>query len=26
MPSDKDLALIREILDPQGIRNSIFGE
>ena len=26
MPSDKDLVLIREILDPQGIRNSIFGE
>ena len=26
MPSDEDLALIREILDPQGIRNSIFGE
>jgi glutaconate CoA-transferase subunit B len=26
MPSDKDLVVIREILDPQGIRNSIFGE
>ena len=26
MPSDQELALIREVLDPQGIRNSIFGE
>ena len=26
MPTDKELACIREILDPQGIRNSIFGE
>jgi glutaconate CoA-transferase subunit B len=26
LPSDKELVLIREVLDPQGIRNSIFGE
>tara|TARA_B100000287_G_scaffold431514_1_gene488912 strand:- start:610 stop:1365 length:756 start_codon:yes stop_codon:yes gene_type:complete len=26
MPSSEDLVLIRDILDPQGIRNSIFGE
>jgi len=26
MPSSEDLHLIRDILDPQGIRNSIFGE
>jgi glutaconate CoA-transferase subunit B len=26
MPTDEELACIREILDPQGIRNSIFGE
>ena len=26
MPSDEELACIREILDPQSIRNSIFGE
>lgn len=26
MPSEEELILIREVLDPQGIRNSIFGE
>ena len=26
MPSSEELALIREVLDPQNIRNSIFGE
>ena len=26
MPSHEELNLIREVLDPQGIRNSIFGE
>jgi len=26
MPSNEELAYIREVLDPQGIRNSIFGE
>jgi len=26
MPSNEELALIREVLDPQGFRNSIFGE
>ncbi|MDC0333344.1 ketoacid CoA transferase [Gammaproteobacteria bacterium] len=26
MPSNEELTLIREVLDPQGFRNSIFGE
>ena len=26
MPSEEELILIREVLDPKGIRNSIFGE
>jgi acyl CoA:acetate/3-ketoacid CoA transferase beta subunit len=26
MPTSDELACIREVLDPQGIRNSIFGE
>ena len=26
MPSNEELVLIREVLDPQGIRNTIFGE
>ena len=26
MPTSDELAYIREVLDPQGIRNSIFGE
>ena len=26
MPSEEELTLIREVLDPKGIRNSIFGE
>ena len=26
MPSSEELVLIREVLDPQGIRNTIFGE
>ena len=26
MPSEEELIFIREVLDPQGIRNSIFGE
>ena len=26
MPSSKELVLIREVLDPLGIRNTIFGE
>ena len=26
MPTNEELAYIREVLDPQGIRNSIFGE
>jgi acyl CoA:acetate/3-ketoacid CoA transferase beta subunit len=26
MPSSDELVCIREVLDPQGIRNSIFGE